>query len=119
MSTDQVIMRIIQLVEQSRCSLQDEKRTQVDLAKVFAAGGIEASREHRLSAGDIPDFFVDGVVVEVKIKGQRTAIYRQIERYCGYPEVKGVVLVTCKSIHLPVAINGLPARVASLSKAWL
>ena len=119
MTTEQVILRVVQLVERNRCSLQDEKRTQVDLAKVFAEDGLNASREHRLSTNDIPDFFVDGVVIEVKIKGQRTAIYRQIERYCMHPEVKGIVLVTSKSILLPPSINGLPARVASLSKAWL
>ena len=91
----------------------------MELAKIFQDEGLETSREHRLSLNDIPDFVIEGVVVEVKNKGQRTAIYRQLQRYSTHPELKGIVLVTSKSILLPPSINGLPTRVASLSRAWL
>lgn len=114
-----LMRRVADIVEQYRVDLSDEKKTQAELAMIFESQGLIADREHRLSAKDIPDFFIDGVVVEVKIKGQRASFSRQLDRYAHYEKVKGIVLVTGKSILLPRVINGKPLMVASLSRAWL
>lgn len=111
--------QLIRLVESNRCPLNDEKATQERLAEVFKAAGLNAQREYRLSASDIPDFMIDGIIVEVKIKGQRVAMVRQLMRYAEYADVRGIILATSKSIALAETIDGVPARVASLSRAWL
>lgn len=110
---------IIGLVESSRCPLQDEKQTQALLHQIFLGAGLTVSREHRLSDADIPDFLIDGCIVEVKIKGQRSAMQRQLLRYSQHPGVRALVLASGKSIALPAQINGLPMHVASLSQGWL
>ncbi|HYD58943.1 MAG TPA: hypothetical protein VEC35_01215 [Noviherbaspirillum sp.] len=114
------VRAVTNLIEVSKLSLTDEKQTQVQIATVLDAGGVEFEREARLSDKDIVDFLVDGgVAVEVKIKGQRKAIYRQLERYSAHESVKAIVLVTSVCMHLPADIGGKPASVASLSKGWL
>jgi len=116
---DSLMANIVRLVEASRCVLHDEKQTQAQLETVFQSAGLNIKREHRLSSSDIPDFIIDGVVVEVKIKGQRTAFFRQLERYLAHDEVLGLVLATSRSVNIADNFRGKPVRVASLSKGWL
>jgi hypothetical protein len=79
-----------------------------------------------LGDGDIVDFLVitevmplSGVAIEVKIKGSRRAIYRQIERYCRHDAVEEIVLATNVPMSLPATIGGKSAYVANLSRGWL
>lgn len=118
-STDELMGQLVHFVESNRCPLNDEKKTQVQLESIFQEAGHPVTREHHLSEKDIPDFMIAGVAVEVKIKGQRMAIYRQLERYAAHDDVQGIVLVTSVCMSLPSTICGKPARVASLSRGWL
>ncbi|MBU2765803.1 hypothetical protein HAP94_06235 [Acidithiobacillus ferrivorans] len=112
---------LILLIESTRLDLSDEKRLQVDLAAVFTGAGIPFTREMVLSARDIPDFFIeDGTAIECKLRpAQKTAVYRQLQRYVSHTEVTRIILATNLSMTLPATINGKPAYMASLSKGWL
>lgn len=108
--------------------LSDEKALQVEMAAAFTAAGIAFEREVHLGAGDIIDFmaFADGgeclnvgLGIEVKIKGARRAIFRQVERYCGYPAVREIILATNVPMNLPYEINGKPTAIAALGRGWL
>ncbi len=112
---------IIGLIESARLDLSDEKRLQADLAAVFTCAGIPFTREMVLSARDIPDFFIeDGTAIECKLRpAQKTAVYRQLQRYASHTEVTRIILATNLSMTLPATINGKPAYMASLSKGWL
>lgn len=79
------------------------------------------SREHRLSAYDRPDFLVDGrYVVECKIqRAGKAAAYRQLKRYAAYPQVEALILCTNTAMGLPPVIEGKPAFLVSLGRAWL
>lgn len=84
-------------------------------------GATAFQREKRLSETDIVDFWIieSGVAIEVKLKGGKLAIYRQCERYCAHDEVAGMALATAVPITLPPLINGKPATVIDLGRAWL
>lgn len=129
---------IIALIETHRLPLSDEKDLQAELAAVLGGAGISYRREVRLSATDIVDFMVwdladsqlspddavsrlgaPALAIEVKIKGQRRAIYRQLERYCAHDDVAELVLATNVPMGLPDAINGKPVALARLSRGWL
>ena len=73
----------------------------------------------RLSDADIVDFMVGSIAVEVKIKGAKAEIYRQLERYAAHDNVTAILLVSSRSMHLPALINGKPTLVASLSRGWM
>lgn len=110
---------IIELLTSHRLSLSDEKDLQAEISDVFEAAALDFEREVRLGAHDIVDFMVEGIAVEVKIKGSRRAIYRQLERYCGYDAVAGIVLATNVPMALPIDICGKPTAIAHLGRGWL
>lgn len=104
----------------TKVDLSDEKRAQAMIAEALT-GLVPFTREHRLSAADVPDFFADGIVVEVKLKKntRKMQVYRQLERYAAHEAVRALVLVTNLAMGLPRAINGKPAYYISLGRAWL
>lgn len=110
----------VRWVQARRWPLSGEKALQEEIATALAACGEQFSREVRLSGDDIIDFMLPGGIgIEVKISGQRRAVYRQCERYCGHEAVRSLVLVTAVSMGFPPEINGKPCYVASLSRGWL
>jgi hypothetical protein len=113
------LIKIRESLARRRLPLSNEQALQWAIAGAFDQDGIAYLREHRLSAADVVDFFCCGIVVEVKIKGSKIAIYRQCERYCRHEEVAGLVLATNLAMTLPPLIAGKPARIADLSRAWL
>lgn len=118
---------IVHLLTSHRLSLSDEKQLQEQIAIVLSGDGLYFRREHRLAPGDIVDFLVlnqaeaplAGVAIEIKIKGNRRDIYRQLERYCGHAAVTEIVLATNVPMGLPSDILGKPASVAALGRGWL
>lgn len=111
--------RIAEIVERNRLPLSNEKATQAALADLLTAAGIEYERECRLSGKDIPDFMIGGLAVELKIKGGKMDIYRQLKRYAEHDRVTRLLLVTGVAMGLPDDILNKPATMASLSRGWL
>lgn len=81
--------------------------------------GALAQREVILSQADRPDFVVEvsghRVAVEVKIRGARPAIMRQIGRYAAHPTIDAIVFASARRTLLagfPAEIHGKPIAVA-------
>lgn len=111
---------LVTLLQRARLPLTDEKITQASIADVLSNKGIKFSREHNLSSEDIADFLLDGgICIEVKLRGQRKSIYRQLERYAAHEKVKGIILATSVCMRLPDNIHGKMALTTSLSTDWL
>jgi len=115
------ITKIQMAIRGRQLSLGDEKKLQTELSNAFNAHGITFDREVNLDKANIVDFMIDGLAVEIKIRAKASAmqIYRQLERYCAFPEVKALLLMTSKAMSLPASINGKPVYVLSLSRAQL
>ncbi len=62
------------------------------IAKVLEANGFKFTREYVLDARNRADFWVDGVVIEVKVDGSMSDALHQVGRYINLPDVKGVIL---------------------------
>lgn len=114
-----MINTILKTLYSHRFPLVVEKETQAAIEVKFAENGVPYSREHRLDEKNIPDFFVDGIAIEVKIKGNAKQIYKQCERYCKFDEVKKLILVTNRSMGFPKEIHGKDCYFINLGKAWL
>jgi hypothetical protein len=112
-------MDFIAALLSARLYVQDEKSLQEDLWVIFEKHGFK--REYRLDNKNIPDFFreSDGCLIEVKVKGTKLEIYRQLERYAKFPQVTSVVLVTSKAMGLPKECDGKPLYYVNLSKMLL
>ncbi len=116
-----MLNKIIKVLSTHRFPLIMEKETQMIIEQRFLENEIPFSREHRLDAKNIPDFFIDndGIAIEVKIKGNPKQIYKQCERYCKFDSVKKLILVTNKSMGFPKEINGKDCYFVNIGKAWL
>ena len=113
-------LRIIEVLTTRQWPLSDEKLLQPLIAIEFVRAGLsDIAREVHLGKRDIVDFLIGDVAVEVKVKGDRRAIYRQLERYCGYEAVGAIVLATNVPMNLPELIEGKPASIAALGRGWL
>lgn len=110
---------LVRFIGSRRWPLSDEKRLQATMAEEFAEAGIVAEREVHLGDGDIIDFMIGGVGIEVKIKGSKREMYRQCERYCSHEQLKSLILATNVATGMPVTINEKPILVAMLSRGWL
>ncbi len=107
---------IRKVIRGHRWRLEDEKVLQGDIHVALVAAGLPVEREVRLSARDIIDFRIGTIGVEVKIKGSKRDIYRQVERYCGLG-LGGLVLATNVPLGMPDEIEGVPVHVVSLTGA--
>lgn len=114
-----LVAPIIACLRAYRFPLHDEKATQAAIAQAFAARGLAFEREVRLGTGDIIDFVVTRIAVEVKIRGQKIQIYRQLERYAKRAEIDAIVLASNVAMGLPLRIEGKPTFFVHLGRAWL
>lgn len=87
------------------------------LGAVLDAGGHQFVREHRLDAHNRADFWLAGVVIEVKVDGSGGAAMRQALRYAELPQVTGVIVAsTCRwaDTAFPSSLAGKPFAVVRL-----
>lgn len=64
------------------------------LYTVLEQAGHHFEREYRLDASNRADFWLDGLVIEVKVAGSLADALRQVGRYINLPQVRGVLLAT-------------------------
>lgn len=122
----EILSEMIQLVQNLHLQpfvVTQEKQTQNQVEQFLSQHGYQFDREVRLTEKDIPDFLIHTergeILLEVKIRSPRRAIYRQLERYAEHDNVHGIVLLTATSMTLPPEIKGKPSLVSSLGAGWL
>ena len=121
-NSHEALIAMIQMAIRGRhFSLSDEKSLQMELTDALTDHGFTFEREVHLDNTNIVDFMIDGLAVEIKIRTKVSAmhIYRQLERYCSFKEVKCLLLMTSKAFSLPPFISGKPVYVLSLSRTRL
>ncbi len=117
-------MEVVRILQGARLDLGSEVATQASAQTHLAARlplGCLLQREHRLAAGDRPDFLVDGRIV-VELKANRAtpkATLAQLERYAAHRCVEAVILLSNKAMCVPPTIGGKPAYFVSVGAGWL
>lgn len=113
--------QIIELLRRARFNLSTEALLKREMAHLMAKHlGIILAEEYSLDPKNRLDFFLSGIAIEVKInKGSAKSIYKQCERYCQFPEVQILILVTNRAMGFPPELNGKPCYIVSLGKGWL
>lgn len=117
MSDLQAVAAIRRIISGHRWSLENEIRLHDEMAVKFREAGLSFEREVRLSRTDHIDFLISDVGVEVKIKGSKRSIYKQIERYARCGRLARVVLVSNVALGLPADIDGVPVDLLPLTGA--
>lgn len=114
-SVTDTINQVLGVLQFYEFSLTDEKVLQELIFETLLAEDIAIEREVPLPPYGIVDFMVNGVAFEIKIQGQKKAIYRQCRDYTLHANVKALVLVTARAMGLPEEMNGKPAYTYSLT----
>ncbi|POA45532.1 hypothetical protein C1893_23030 [Pseudomonas sp. MPR-ANC1] len=70
----------------------DEIQLHERIAQVLTLHGFEFERERVLDARNRADFWLDGLVIEVKVGGGLSEALHQVGRYIKLPDVTGVIL---------------------------
>ncbi|MFB5761139.1 hypothetical protein [Paenibacillus medicaginis] len=98
----------------------DEYKLHNMIAEQLTAAGISYSHEVPLAPRNRIDFLTtDGIGIEAKKgKPNERSVYNQLERYAGFDEVKGLILVIERYMDLPETINGKPVASIGLRKLW-
>ena len=116
------VEKIFSLLKSKRLDLSDEKNLQLKLYKLFVEefNADNIKREFVLDAQNRLDFmFMGQIGIEVKIKGNRRQIYEQCVRYCGFDQVKVLIVITNRAMIFPSSINCKDCYVLKLGAAWL
>ena len=119
---------VVAALHGKRFSLEDEKRTQAEIAAVLTVSGLDFRREVALAPANglrgVIDFAIPGedgklVGLEIKLGGSAVAIHRQMCRYAHDDQVASLVLATSKAIAFPPVVGGKRCTVINLWAAWL
>jgi len=90
-----------------------------EIALALARAAIPYRREFKLSARSRVDFWVDGIVIEVKKeRPPRVALLQQVARYASVAPVLGVIVVMERSVPLPQHLHDKPVACVSLNASW-
>lgn len=111
--------RIVTVIEARRINMTTEEAAHRAISAALTAAGIEHENEVRLSKGERIDMLAGRVGIEVKVQGQRRAIYRQLERYVLRPEIDALVLVTGVAFPGSLDVEGRTVFIANLTRGWL
>lgn len=115
-----MVTAIVEALEGYRFNFGNEDELQAGLAGALRNAGYEVEREVRLDGRSRIDLLVEGVGIEVKVKGKAADVLSQCERYAAQDRIEALVLVTTSARHrLPHSINGKPVRVVSLGAGRL
>jgi hypothetical protein len=100
-------------VRRGRYSYSQETELHLGLEAAMRAAGLTPTPEVALNRRDRIDFLVGRCGVEVKIKGTRDALHRQVMRYAESPLVDELLVITTVIAHrgLPATIGGKPLSV--------
>lgn len=100
----EIINRFVSVLSNYSINFNDEKDLQESIFKIML-NYFNIQKEYSLEPYGIVDFFIEGVAIEVKIKGQKAKIYRQCRDYCKHPDVTHLLLVSTNPLSLPEIVE--------------
>jgi hypothetical protein len=116
----QNIFDIINALSQVRISSRlDEDKIHLEIMRIFDICNIKYQHEYDLIPHKRFDFWLDGVVIEVKKeKPSKITLLNQLNRYTKIDEIKAIIVVLEKTMDLPKQLNNKPIFTCSLNINW-
>lgn len=93
-----------------------ETELQQGIEKRLRGADYDVRTEVRLSGRDRIDFLVSEVGIEVKVRGSRDALVRQLIRYAAHPQIAELLVVTTRVHHhgIPTVLGGKPVQLLQI-----
>ncbi len=124
---DAVVGTIERALRTHRFRFGNERELQLGIDQVLRSAGLSVTREASLGVSGTIDFLVglrvsesqsqqQDVGIEVKVRGTRADVTRQVHRYLQSASLRAIVLVTTRSTlrGLPDVISQKPVHVIHL-----
>lgn len=90
-----------------------------EIKTALQSHGIRFIHEYKVCTGKRFDFWINGIVLEVKKrKPTKASLLSQLDRYTKVRKVKAVIVVLEKNIDIPKEINNKPIFIKSLNENW-
>ncbi len=107
---DQLVATVERALRTHRFRFAGERELQAGIDQVLRAAGLNVTREASLGDAGTIDFLIEDLGVEIKVRGTRADVTRQVHRYLQHASIRGVLLVTTRSelARLPPTISGKP-----------
>ncbi len=117
METIEEVVKVLRGVRISR--RMDEDGIHVEIMAAFDRNHIVYEHEYKLIAHKRFDFWLDGIVVEVKKrKPSKISLLNQLNRYTMEPGIRAIIVVMEEAMVLPRVLNQKPIRIVSLNANW-
>jgi len=114
------IVEALRTVKMRKISTESEIHDEI--MKSLKFHNIDFIHEYRISPRKRFDFWIDGIVIEVKKRRPiEIDLRKQLDKYTREPSVKGMIVVMEKiggSLRLPNIMNGKPIIILSLYRNW-
>ncbi|MBI2395660.1 MAG: hypothetical protein HYV09_39205 [Deltaproteobacteria bacterium] len=102
---DSLVAAVDRALVAHRFRFADERELQAGIDQVLRAAGLSVAREASLGDAGTIDFLVSpgpsgeagGLGVEVKTRGSRADLVRQLHRYLQHPSLSAVLVVTTRA----------------------
>jgi hypothetical protein len=112
--------RTFNLLGKRRFVIGGEYDVQDQVEAALETGGVVFQREKILDRKNRIDFLcAHGTGIEIKIKGGKREIFRQLQRYAEFDSISALILVSSVALGLPPRINDKPVLLLSIGAAWL
>ena len=110
------LLEMAKILNAFRFRFITEKDLQDGIESVLVCNQIPYKREHSLNIADRPDFMVNRIAVEVKIKGSLADLLRQASRYAANSEVDAILVVGSPHwlSRVPASLSGKPVHTVRL-----
>jgi len=107
---DQLVATVDRALRTHRFRFSGERELQAGIDQVLRNLGVEVIREAALGEAGTIDFLVESLGVEIKVRGTRADVTRQVHRYLQHESIRGLLLVTTRAelARLPPTISGKP-----------
>ncbi len=107
---ESLVVAVERALRTHRFRFADERELQAGIEQVLVRAGLSPTRESSLGELGSIDFLVGGLGIEVKTRGSRADLARQVHRYLQHPSVAALMVVTTRAAlaRLPSTIAGKP-----------
>lgn len=105
---DRLVATVERVLASHRFRYAGERDLQAGIETVLRGAGLAVVREASLGDAGTIDFVVGDLGIEIKVKGTRAAVTRQVHRYLQHASLAGLLLVTTRRdlARLPPIISG-------------
>lgn len=105
---DPLVATVERVLSGHRFRYDDERQLQTGIETALRAAGLDVQREASLGAAGTIDFLIDGLGIEIKVRGSRAEVTRQVHRYLQHDSVIALLLVTTRAelSRIPPLISG-------------